>query len=237
MRTSAWCVVRGAWCVVVGAITTGGGAQAQSRSWENREYGIGVVSYAAMETYSARDVILATPVRNADTVAILNRDSLCFTATRTCVRSYERMIEFGYEIPGWAILRFSADSQWVQVSLAPSDPGPVGWVRLRPGSVDAVLWRTLLRDKGLFFLRTGDAAFYMHPERGALAPRARVPADSGHGRRYVMIPLAVRGRWLRVAITNEVCGDTTGDVRPDTLWIEYLSPQGRPRVFYPTRGC
>src|SRR5947199_977657 len=132
--------------VAVGVLATAtADARAQVRGWEDREYGIGVVKYMAMYRYAARDVILATPSFAADTVATLARDSLCFRRPPVCVRSYDRMIEFDYEVPGWAILRFSTDSAWVKVTLAPSQPsGPVGLVRLRPDTAIPLLWSQVL---------------------------------------------------------------------------------------------
>lgn len=165
----------------------------QDRSWWDREYGIGVVSYLAMGDYTARDVIRAAPSATADTVAVLTRDSLCF-APDHCVRSYDRMIEFDYEIPGWAILRFSEDSSWVQVTMAPSDSqGPTGWVALRGDSVQAVLWRDLLPEKPLFFLRPEDIAFYAAPSEAASIPR-ELARDSVSGQLdHIMNPLEARG--------------------------------------------
>ena len=114
------------------------------RPWWDKEFGIGVVRYAAMYRYQAKDVIRAAPSAGASIIALLNRDSLCFTGDR-CVRSYNRMIEFDYGVPGWAILRFSDDSAWVQVTLAPSDSAAaVGWVALRADSVQALLWSRIL---------------------------------------------------------------------------------------------
>jgi hypothetical protein len=211
----------------------------QSRGWQDREYGVGVVKYAAMYTYAASDVIFRAPSQVADTVALLTRDSLCFSKSDTCVRSYDRMIEFDYEVPGWAILRFSPDSGWAQVTLAPSDPkGPTGWVRLRPDTALAVLWPQLLQGNQLFLLHPTDIAFYRRPARNARVHPRLVTHPGSQRLDYTMKPLVARGAWLQVQLVSpsNMCGSQDPTVRPDTVWIEYLTPHRRPMVFYYTRG-
>jgi hypothetical protein len=229
---------------VVALLARGGvdarGVQAQARSWEEREYGIGVVKYAAMGSYSAKDVILAAPSPSADTVASLDGASLCLGAPRHCVRSFDRMIEFAYEIPGWAILKFSSDSAWVQVTLHPSEPpGLVGWVRLRPDSVEALLWSDILPRHRLFFLRSADTAFYSAPDVGARVSRKLAEYPRSRRLNYIMNPLEVRGAWLRVELLSPstMCEFPQPNVTPDTVWIHYLTPEHHPTVFYYTRGC
>jgi hypothetical protein len=215
-------------------------ASAQSNEWEYREYGVGVVKYAAMYSYTATDVILAAPSRAADTIATLTRDSLCFAKPRGCVRSYDRMIEFDYEVPGWAILRFSQDSAWVKVTLDPShSSGPVGWVRVRSDTAVALLWTQVLPGKPLFFLHPAEIAFYDRPDRGARVDRQLMKYPSSERFNYIMNPLVARGRWLRVQLMSpsNLCESPEPTVRADTVWIEYLTPANHPRVFYYTRGC
>jgi hypothetical protein len=213
--------------------------QAQTeRPWWDKEFGVGVVSYAAMDRYEAEDVIRATPSAASDTVAVLKRDSLCFRAG-ACVRSYERMIEFDYEIPGWAILGFTGDSSWARVSLAPLDTaGPTGWVALGD-SVQALLWSRTLPTNPLFFLRPSDIAFYDAPTEAARTMRALVRRAGSEELDYIMMPLEARGDWLRVVLQtpSTYCAFPEPEVKPDTLWIRYLRADGRPRVFYYTRGC
>ncbi len=228
------------WIPIVLALPVAATGQdtASSRSWENREYGIGVVKYAAMYSYTAHDLIFAAPTSNADTVATFRQDSLCFSKPRACVRLAERMIEFDYEVSGWAILRFTPDSEWVKVTLAPSDPpGPVGWVRLRPDTAEALLWSKILRGRPLFFLRSSDIAFYSRPDRRTRINRPLVRESNSDRFNYIMNPLAARGRWLRVELLSpsNLCGEPK--VTPDTVWIEYLTSEKRPNVFYYTRGC
>ena len=226
--------------VVMLLAVAAGESHAQRRGWEDREYGIGVVNYAAMQRYAARDVILAAPSAAADTVALLARDSLCFRQPPACVRSYDRMIEFGYEIPGWAILEFSADSTWAKVSLAPSQsPGPVGWVRLQRDTAAPILWSHILPRHRLFFLRPRDIAFYEAPNTNARVGRQLVKHSNSERFNYIMNPLTARGRWLQVELfsPSTMCQSTDVKVPPDTLWIQYLTADGRPTVFYYTRGC
>jgi hypothetical protein len=198
------------------------------------------VRYAAMERYSAKDVILARPSSSADTVATLDGASLCFTHPRRCVRSFQRMVEFAYEIPGWAIVDFSADSTWVQVTLNPSEPpGVLGWVRLRPDSVEALLWPVLLHRQRLFFLRAADIGFYSLPDGDSRVVRRLAKRPNSEELDYIMRPLEARGPWLRVQLfsPSNYCTWPEIKVTPDTLWVQYLTSDLRPRVFYYSRGC
>jgi hypothetical protein len=209
------------------------------RPWWDKEFGIGVVRYAAMYRYQAKDVIRAAPSAGASIIALLNRDSLCFTGDK-CVRSYNRMIEFDYEVPGWAILGFSDDSAWVQVRLAPSDSAaPVGWVALRADSVQALLWSRILPTKSVYFMRPSDVAFYTAPTDSAEVERELVKEPNSGELNHIMIPLEARGAWLRVVLLtpSPMCVFPEPKVTPDTLWIQYLTPKNRPNVFYYTRGC
>ena len=215
-------------------------SHAQRRGWEQREYGVGVVSYKDMARYGARDVILAAPSAAAETVAVLARDSLCFRQPRTCVRSYDRMIEFGYEIPGWAIVGFNADSAWAKISLAPSEAaGPVGWVRIQPRIAPAIPWSDILPRHNLFFLTTHDIAFYQSADTTTLVQRDLVKYPRSDRLNYIMHPLSVRGRWMQVELLTPTTMCVFPELRviPDTLWIQYLTADRRPTVFYYTRGC
>lgn len=204
-----------------------------------KELGIGVVQYAAMPRYEAEDVIHTGPSFRSDTLAVLNRDSLCFTGDG-CVPSYGRMIEFDYEVPGWAILALTGDSAWAQVTLAPADPnGPKGWVSLRGDGVVAVLWSRILFEKDLFFLNPSDIAFHPNPVSTARVQPILV-RDPHSGRPdYSMRPIEARGAWFRVELLTPgpLCKEPVPQISPDTVWIQHLTAAGRPRVFYHTRGC
>jgi hypothetical protein len=208
------------------------------REWWDKDYGVGVVRYAAMERYEAVDVVRAAPSSSSDTVAVLRRDTLCFQG-RECVRSYDRMVEFAYEIPGWAILSVTEDSSWARVTLAPFDSaGPTGWVALGD-SVQALLWSRELPEHPLFFLPPDDPAFYDAPEEAARTRRTLARDGNSERLDYIMTPLEVRGEWMRVVLLtpSPMCVFPEPEVTPDTLWIRYLGADGRPRVFYYTRGC
>lgn len=216
-----------------------------SRDWTTREFGVGVVRYADMYRYEARDVIYAAPDRAADTVAVLDREELCFHPAGECGRSYQRMIEFDYEVPGFAILGFNEDSSWARVTLDPYDSvaPPEGWVELPPpnvfrtSDVRAVLWRDLLPEHPLFFLRSDDIRFYARAGSGT--PARVALATTGQRLDYLLYPLTARGRWLQVEVESPstFCRDPIPAARRDTLWIEYLTEDMRPRVFFFTRGC
>ena len=208
-------------------------------TWREREFGVGVVAYAAMGTYAAVDVIRVGPAWTADTVAVLNRDSLCFMASGRCVRSYDRMIEYGYEIPGFAIIAFTRDSSWARVTLDPANRGdpPTGWVAINGGTVTRLLWSEILPRHGLTFIHPDSVRFFSGPEATAAVGLSLV-VDS-RGPDYFMRPLKVQGRWLMVEVESPstFCRYPAPVTQRDTVWIEYLTPRWRPRVFYSTRGC
>ena len=226
--------------LAVAALVAAQALPAQELSREDREYGIGVVAYPTLMTTGMKDVIRAAPSLRAAVVARLDGDTVCFAQPRGCSRSWERMIEYGYEEPGWAILRFSPDSLWAEVSLGAAQRGvPTGWVRLRPDSTLVIRWDSLLAENALFFLREGDIAFYSRPDTSARINRALARHREYDRLSYIMYPVTRRGRWLRVVLESpsNMCVFPEVPTRRDTLWIRYLTPAGRPNVFFHTRGC
>jgi hypothetical protein len=210
-------------------------------AWARREYGIGVVRYADMYRYETRDVLYSSPVLTADTVAVLDQRELCFRHGPHCVFSYKRMIEFDYEIPGWAILSLTRDSSWAEVTLNPwtPDSAPTAWVYLARDSVSVVFWRDLLPTKWLFFPLLENARFYARPDRSAPVALRYDTLPNPPRADLIMRPLRTDGRWMQVEVfsPNPLCKWPRPEVTPDTAWIEYLTSHDRPRVFYYTRGC
>ena len=218
------------------------GAPGQQLAWEDREYGIGVVVYPALVRGAAvRGVIRAAPERRAAIVARLAGDSLCFERPRSCSRLSERMIEYDYEIAGWPVLRYAADSGWAEVSLgAAQRNAPTGWVQLNVDSITVLRWDTALARHDLFFLHPQDAAFYRQPDERTRVTRQLARKEGSERYDYIMHAIAARGPWLQVALESPSYQCDQPPARPprqDTLWIRYLTPALRPRVFYFTRGC
>ena len=231
-----------AWLLAVLAMPAAGAARGQDLAFEDREYGIGVVVYAAHHAgTAAQDVIRAGPSRRAAVVARLAGNSLCFEQPRRCSALPELMIEYDYEIAGWAVLRYAPDSAWVEVSLgAAQRDAPTGWVQLRRDSVAVMRWDTTLTRHSLFFLHPGQVAFFRQPDGRSRISRALAPSPGTDRYDYHMTPIEARGSWLRVALESPSFSCQLPPASPprrDTLWIQYLTPAGRPRVFYHTRGC
>ena len=231
-----------AWLLTVLVLPAAAAARGQELPFANREYGIGVVTYASLASgLGARDVIRAAPNRRAAVVARLAGDSLCFERPRSCSGLAERMIEYDYEVPGWAVLRYAPDSAWVEVSLgAAQRNAPTGWVQLRRDSVAVMRWDTALTGHSLFFLHPDQVAFFRQPDGRSRVSRALAPSPGTDRYDYHMTPLEARGSWLRVALESPSFSCEAPPPQPprqDTLWIQYLTPARRPRVFYHTRGC
>ena len=108
------------------------------------------------------------------------------------------------------------------------------WAPLDARPLELVFWDRHLPDQSPFF-RTGvPAEFYDAPAGGRVAfPLA------GEGRDYTLYPLGVDGSWMRVRVVTpaDACGREPASPRSAELWIRYLDETGRPRLWYPTRGC
>jgi hypothetical protein len=205
-----------------------------------RDYGLGVVRYEG-DLSTVTDVIRAAPTATADTVAVLARDSICFAKPRACVAASERMVEYEYEELGWAILAFSADSSWAKVSVtALGTAEPAAWVHSRAGVSATQLWRTVLPQKPLFFIKQSDIAFFRAPDGVTRVNRALTKSRNDTTRfDYIMNPIETRGPWMRVEVASPstMCEPPAPGARTDTLWIRYLNAEQRPAVFYYPRGC
>jgi hypothetical protein len=210
-------------------------------AWARRDYGIGVVAYATADFLTLRDTFYDAAGDKARIAAVLDGSALCFPSQDECARSFERMIEYDYETAGWAILAFSADSRWAQITLDPRvTPSPTGWVRLRPGIAEPRRWSELLpKQRLLFFLLPDSIRFYSAPHPDAGVSLALAPGPQPLRFDYTMRPLEVHHRWLRVVVEtpSTFCVHPPPRARYDTAWVEYLTPRGRPRVFFHTRGC
>lgn len=167
--------------------------------WRYREYGIGVVEYNSMQTYSVEDVVFIEPNDQSDTVAILNKDSLYLVLLDTTVRTYKRMIEYDYEIPGFAVLSFNSDTSWVEITLDPwNNITPLtGWINLLKEGVGIILWSDLLpQKKPLFFLYPDSIHFYSEPNKTADTTITIETYENSDRLDYEMWPLLVINHWL-----------------------------------------
>jgi hypothetical protein len=150
-------------------------------------------------------------------------------------------LEFTYEEEGLPFDSLAADVGWVRVIYGTSNGGleQRGWAPLVPGRTAYRLWSELLAEMPLFF-RDGEAAdFHDAPEGRRLDFTVPLPQHPGDFR-YIMYPLATHGRWMqvRVVVPSDYCEYPPPEITETVAWIPFLAEQdGRPRVWFFTRGC
>ena len=104
-------------------------------------------------------------------------------------------------------------------------------VRLMKPKIDTLFWANELQKHPLFFWpRTDTAEFYSSPFGNLVS----FPLQQT----YIMYPIDRDSSWLQVRVVtpSDYCDDPQNPAI-DTLWIRYIESDGRPLVFYYTRGC
>jgi len=209
--------------------------------WRTKEFGIGVVAHPGEYDDDFAGAILTEPNSTADTAATYGNREFCYADRAACVFLYDRTVEYDYEIAGWAILDFNADSSWAFVSMDPFEQDSIatGWVPLGDEG-RAILWSDLLPDNWLFFIWPDSIEFFAGAGGEQAVPVNLSPVANERQFDYSMRPLSVDGQWLQVEVLTPSPMCRLPDevaVETDTAWIRYLTPQLRPRAFFYTRGC
>ena len=212
----------------------------QNVQWWEREFGVGIIQYKNMPTYNVIDTIYSKPENDSAVKAVLNGRNLIL-ANGESVFPFKRMIEYDYEIPGWAILEFTEDSSWAKISLDPNilSTPPKGWVNLEKENNSFLLWSEYLPTRrSLFFLEPTSLVFYASPN-GEIE-NVSLEKDKSSGRfDYSIEPISRKDNWLQVEIVtpNPNCKTEVVEASRKVVWIKYLKDDLRPNVFYFTRGC
>jgi hypothetical protein len=153
------------------------------------------------------------------------------------VRLRPNVLEFAYEESGIPLDSLAAASSWGRVILGfHKDGAPYrGWMSLDSTRMKYLLWRKVLAGNRVFFLQGQSPRFYAKPG-GAELP---LSVKTGSNADYILHPLEVRGDWLRVRVAEpaDICGSDAAKSRTAEGWIRYLRTDGRPLVWYYTRGC
>ncbi len=212
----------------------------QATEWWQREFGIGVIKYNDMSTYRTVDTVFTESNVHSKIKAVLNGRNLTFLNGKK-VSSFKRMIEYDYEIPGWAILSFNKDSSWANVTLDPYnliDP-QTGWINLKKENNSFILWSNLLPLKRLFFLDKNKMEFFKTPDSKKMVSVQFTQFKNSGEVDYIMKPLERKGNWVKVELytPSPFCKSEDLDVKPKILWIKFLKNNQRPNVFFYTRGC
>ncbi|MDQ3207337.1 MAG: hypothetical protein M3Q37_01905 [Gemmatimonadota bacterium] len=153
------------------------------------------------------------------------------------VRLRPNVLEFGYEESGIPLDSLAVAGSWGRVILGfHKDGAPYhGWMSLDSTRVKYLLWRKVLAHNRVFFLPGQPPRFYANPA-GRKLP---LSVETGSNADYILHPLEVRGPWMRVRVAEpaDICGSDAAKSRTAEAWIRYLRADGRPLVWYYTRGC
>jgi hypothetical protein len=148
--------------------------------------------------------------------------------------------EYAYEESGVPV--DSIEGRWVRgiVGWEPSGARVTGWANADDTArVDLVRWSEHLKTRVWYFLAPDSARVY-----ASLADTASsgAPLPLTDPERLDIEPIETRGRWMRMRVLypynrcEDQGKDTTAATRRE-VWVEYLDRRGRPKVFYPSRGC
>jgi hypothetical protein len=231
------------WFSIITMFATAHGQWVPER--ENREYGIGIAT--TKSPYNVPLFFMERPSASSRRVAYFHNDTLVFFKTRDTVRSFSQMIETSYEEIGFSILGYSADSQWVKVTLDCHNRknSQVGWLPVKTKDLSLRSWTEVFSKGGIFFFIKGEwRAFYSKP---SLSNRIRPKLYArGSKPNYFVYKRAIKGRWMQVELetptsfcrsNDEVLQEFGVLPRKRIVWIQFLDERSRPRIFYPTRGC
>lgn len=151
-------------------------------------------------------------------------------------------LETGYEETALPVLEAGAGGEWLRVSYAFDSAGTAvtGWVDGTDSAVEIVTWTSWLASGAFFFLEADSIAFFEEPEGPAL-PLALEPGQGTQRFDYTLYDIRTQGAWMevRVASPSDYCVDdaTSAESGGTNAWIRFLDEEGRPRIWYHTRGC
>lgn len=109
-----------------------------------------------------------------------------------------------------------------------------GWTQLGDSVLRRMVWKEKFAETVIWFL-DADANFHSTPD-GPVVTTLRALQENG----VDVSGEEVRGEWLRVKVEHpgQTCeGDLPPDRRTDHYWVRAFEADGRPRVFFHTRGC
>jgi hypothetical protein len=195
--------------------------------------GIGFVALAWREDAPATDslAVHAAPEAGSATVAwFVHERSPGSYRLEAAPGVRPNLVEHGYEEMGLPLDSVAAGWARVIHGAAPDGAPVTGWVRLEAGRTEHYLWRDFLPARGSV------QGFRLEPlplhRRPAGSPAPPPPAD------HELRVLGAEGEWLRVEVVSpSICSGAGTPAPRDTAWVRYLADDGRPLVWYPSRGC
>ena len=151
-------------------------------------------------------------------------------------------LEVGYEETALPVLETGVGGPWLRVSYAFDSAGTAvtGWVDGTDSAVETVTWTSWLANGAFFFLEADSIAFYEESE-GPVLTLALEPGQGTQRFDYTLYDIRTQGAWMevRVASPSDYCVDDATSAESDSTnaWIRFLDGEGRPRIWYHTRGC
>jgi len=145
------------------------------------------------------------------------------------------IMEFTYEESGLPVDSILPDRVRVLLGWDAENRMRRAWVK-RDSTVTLRRWSEWLLEWPVFF-RPGVSPDFFAAPRGARYP---VILPGGDDANYIMHVKRVSGAWMQVEVVtpSDYCADEEGPRRrKETVWIRFLDPLSRPRVWYYTRGC
>ncbi len=154
---------------------------------------------------------------------------------RAPTRVRPNTMEFAYEESALPIDSLSADHRWARVlyGFDNADRPLTAWTPAAAPNATLHLWNNYFGDKALHFLPAFPPAFYDAPNGKPLS----ITLVGEQVLDYIMYVAEQQGEWMRVRVMSPSDYCAEGSAPPKTAWVRYLTPQGRPRVWYATRGC
>jgi len=148
----------------------------------------------------------------------------------------DNLLEFGYEKSGIPISETNKD--WIKViyGFDHSDKPLTGWVENKKGITNCILWKNYFKESMLFFESPDSIVFFNEPNGKSIEFKLQPSQNFKYD--YIMKPLETKGIWMKVEVTTPSDYCATPEVKETKmLWIKYLSQNGRPLIWYFTRGC
>jgi len=151
----------------------------------------------------------------------------------------DNSLEIGYETVGLPFDSLAPSAEFARVvfGFRRDSSAERGWVRLSAERTRWVLWPDHFRSLGGFLWNADE----LEPEFADGPDGSPVDLDlarSNGGYDFEAEIIGVDGPWLHARIrTPTPCVAPDSAIREATAWLRYLTPAGRPAVWYATRGC
>jgi hypothetical protein len=214
-----------------------------------KDKGIGLVSLKVTKiTYSelVKDSILIYKTKLCkDEIAKYIYDPFLKNSPNNQIKSLQDIIansfiEFEYEREGIPFVDYCKDSLILKVIYGyGKKKNPLkGWIKFDGTKMDRLFWNKYLFKQTLHFPRylKSKYSFFEKPY-GKRVSIKLVPSEFTEFD-YTMHPLKVDDQWMYVKLVTpeDVCEDPK-DKSEYLVWIKFLNKNGRPLVWYYTRGC